>query len=224
MLIPAMVVSHICAHNITSIRLSIHPLDVISRRDNETIVPETHEFCMEEAIVSWMSLCTTSVWWRAPTFETSKLSTTCMHVNKRGWYEQCQRLISSGPNTIGFLWRRELIKRRHCAQHCRDCWREVQSRWYEQFWRSNLLVLITTGFQWSNKWLEHRNCAQHLCNGERRLLISSGPNTCVFYEGQNEWNVNALHITVSRKSIRLLLKFDNDMNSADAWLVLVQIP
>jgi hypothetical protein len=30
---------------------------------------------------------------------------------------KCRRLINSGPNTIRFLWRRELIQRRHSAQH-----------------------------------------------------------------------------------------------------------
>jgi hypothetical protein len=33
--------------------------DVMTRSDDETIVPETHVFCMEEAIVTQSGLCTT---------------------------------------------------------------------------------------------------------------------------------------------------------------------
>jgi hypothetical protein len=33
------------------------------------------------------------------------------------WNDKCRCLINSGPNTIWFLWRRELIQRRHSAQH-----------------------------------------------------------------------------------------------------------
>jgi hypothetical protein len=117
----------------------------------------------------------------------STLCTTCMSVvvDSR-WYEQCRRLISSGPNTIGFLWRTELIKHPHSPQHCPlvesiDRLVVVENRWwYEQFRLSNLLVLITIGFQCSINWFENRNCAQHLCNGEQWLLIISGPKHMCF--------------------------------------------
>jgi hypothetical protein len=50
------------ACRIESIGLLLLKIDGdMTRRDNETIVPETHAFCMEEAIVSLSSLCTTSV-------------------------------------------------------------------------------------------------------------------------------------------------------------------
>jgi hypothetical protein len=99
--------------------------------------------------------------------QTLTLSTTYCSpfvvVDNQQWHEQCRRLISSCPNTIGFLWRRELINRRHSAQHCPLANRSACC------WKSTVICGVPTAIQFLPK--------DHMISMEERIARSSALST-----------------------------------------------